>query len=146
METINVAKIKTVPHELTTILADALVISQQSHLKEICTEALLYAILENEKIAARLLKCGLNIFMYKRQLAVRLKMKAISNPPAEPPHSVALQGLLILNGMENGNSHSAISLLKTIIKNNNTAAARLLKAERIAINDFNELVYKPTLN
>lgn len=132
-------------NELTIVLSSALQISRDNHLKEVCSEALLYAILDNEAIAAKLLKMGFNIFMFKRLLAEKLKKKAIESPSTEPPYSVAVDGLLILTTMDKASKNNCLTLLKTIVKNNNTAAARLLKSEHIILNSYNELVYKPII-
>ncbi|MDB5029717.1 hypothetical protein [Mucilaginibacter sp.] len=146
METIAKTNNTDTQNELAAILTDAVHISRDNQLKEICSEALLLAIFNNEPIAAKLLKMGFNIFMFKRLLAEKLKTKAIDTPPLEPPYSVAIDGLLILTAMDKSGRNNGLKLLKTIIKNNNTAAARLLKAERITLNSFNELVYKPIIN
>jgi len=140
-----ITKTTTTESELTMILAGALERCRDSKLSEVCTESLLYAIMDNESLAAntRLLKIGFNIYMFKRTLLKRLQAKVDTNPPAMPVLSVAVEGLLVLNSMDRRCSQSSLHLLRTIIKNNNTAAARLLKKERIFLNEFNELIYKP---
>lgn len=138
----------TTETEMQAILTGAMQISQQYGLKEICTEAVLYAILNNDNLNAntQLLKMGFNVYMLRRVIAERLKNKAIVNPPIEPPYSNALEGLLFLNAFDKGSQNTSTHFLKTIIKNNNTAAARLLKLERVSLTPNNELIYKPIIN
>ncbi|MDP9076271.1 MAG: hypothetical protein M3O71_02510 [Bacteroidota bacterium] len=135
-----------IQNEVTTILAGASQISRDNQLKEVCTEALLSALIENEAVAAKLLNTGFNIFMFKRLLSEKLKTKSIDSPPVNPPYSVALEGLLALYVIDCRGNASSLQLLKTIIRNNNTAAARLLSLERITLTENNHLIYTPILN
>lgn len=136
----------TINNELQIALLNTLKISRQLNLKEVCTEAFLYGIMENEGLSAKLLKQGFNIFMFKRLLTDKLKVKATENQTIEPLFSGALEGLLALIIMDKNFCDSSLFLMKTIIKHNNTAAARLLKKEGIILSRFNELIYKPITN
>ena len=129
-------------NELRTVLTAAAQISRENQLKEVCSEALLLAILEQEAAAAAFLKLGFNVFMFKRVLAKKLATKAADKSPKELPYSLAVDGLLILNAMEKNAPCTALHLLKTIVRYHNTAAARMLRNEQIYLNEFNRLIYK----
>jgi ATP-dependent Clp protease ATP-binding subunit ClpA len=128
--------------ELNEVLAGAMQISRENHLKEVCSEALLLAILASDTAEERLLKISFNVFLYKKVLEKRLAAKASDTAPDEPPRSLAVDGLLILNAWEDNATGTALHLLTTIVKNHNTAAARLLRKECVYLNEFNQLIYK----
>jgi hypothetical protein len=133
MQTIIRNTYPTANNELKAVLAGAVQISREAKLSEVCTEALLYSLFEQPAIAGKLLKMGFNLLLVKKLLVKRLEAKGVDNPPKEPQYSVALTGLLLLNAMDKDATSSGIYLIKTIIVNNNTAAARMLKMEHICL-------------
>ncbi len=137
-------------NELLAIMSAANEVSQLYNLKEVCSEALLYALLSKPEFTAyvSLVDAGCNMAVFKRHLIKSLKAKgsAGSATKGNLPVSIAVEGLMALNAIAYGNTDTtSFQLLKTIIRNDNTAAARLLKAKRITLNQKNELIYK-TLN
>jgi len=127
-------------NELAAIISDAEVLCRLYGLAEICTEVLLLAMLDNTKLSAYnyLLLLGVNIVAIKKELEKRLSNKPVV-VGKKIANSVALDGLMFLNG---GNRNS-LKLVTTILENNNTAAARLLKQERIFLDQFRDIFYRP---
>ena len=131
-------------NEITAVLQGAAQIGQQCRLNELCTETLLYAIAENNQLSAnaKLKALGVNVTGFKAMLLKRLEKKAKPAALIPIPESTAVIGLLFLNSRRD----DSCQLLKCIIQNKNTAAARLLSQERLSLNEYNELIYKPIEN
>ena len=146
MQTVNNDTIKN--GELHEVIAEAAWICQSCNLTEICSESVLRAILDNADLTANeaLVKAGINVTALKRVITKRLKAKGGITRPESITISTAVEGLLVLNRMERACNSSSLHLLCTIIKTDNTAAARLLKSQQIGLTSKNVLIYKPNLN
>jgi len=132
-------------NELETILAGAEKISQKLNFTEMCTEVVLYALLENNQLPVfqHLQTLGANTIGMKLTLAKLLNGKAQVTPPPVLTHSNALAGLLFINGMS---CKTGVHLLKTILKNRNTAAFRMLNQSGVTLDKNGFIIYSPINN
>jgi len=115
-------------------------------LNEISSEVMLFGITEDMNCQAyeAMVNAGYNVNKLKKLLREKFIINKPANYKAGNPLSVAVEGLLALHALQHGGMPlTSVSLLKTIIRNESTAAARLLRSERIILNWKNELIYKP---
>ena len=137
MNEINTITPKT---EIETVLTSAQNICVKYDLPQVCTEALLLAITDNVTLTGynHLQGLGVNVTALKKSLQKSLQNKASHEPHKNIILSIALEGVIFLNG---GNT-SSLNLLKTIVKYNNTAAARLLRSQGLFLNNTDQLIFK----
>lgn len=117
-------------------------------LKEVCSEVLLFAIVDDMNCAtySALTEAGYNANKLKAQLREGFKKRsAAQDDKREKPLSVSVEGLFALHAIQySGMPLNTMSVLRTIIRNNNTSAARLLHSQHIKLNKQNELIYQPS--
>ncbi|MBD1385728.1 hypothetical protein IDJ75_10600 [Mucilaginibacter rigui] len=135
-------------NDFTNILTYAHEACSKYELNEIDSEVLLFAIADDMNCMAYevMTNAGYNVNKLKKVLRERFKINKPETYIAGSPFSVSVEGLIALHALHyGGRPLTTITMLKTIIRNDNTAAARLLRAECISLNYNNELTYKPLI-
>ncbi|WP_295714384.1 hypothetical protein [Mucilaginibacter sp.] len=136
--------IDTIVNEVETYVNEAREISIKYKLPEVCTEVLLYAMLDNKNLSVyqQLKELGVNTIGMKIDLAKKINAKAAPVSAPIMAHSNALTGLLFLNGGHTNGTR----LLQTILINQNTAAARMLNANLVKLDKYGKVIYTPENN
>jgi ATP-dependent Clp protease ATP-binding subunit ClpA len=132
--------------DITNVLTYAHEACRKYELNEIDSEVLLFAITDDMNCMAyeAMQNAGYNVNKLKKLLRERFAQNKPAKYTACSPFSTSVEGLIALHTLQYGGKPlTSIGLLKIIIQNENTSAARLLRSERLKLNWKNELIYKP---